>query len=63
MKVNKSKEIKYIGQAACMGEVRNAYGILAEKLKDVNNGRSRQRLEDNLKKGVKKIRLRKFELN
>jgi hypothetical protein len=38
-----------------MRQMRNAYRILVRKLKDVNIGRPRQRLENNIKKDIKEI--------
>jgi hypothetical protein len=52
VRVIKSREIRWAGHVACMGEMRNAYSILFGNLK----GRATRKCEDNIRMDVKEVR-------
>jgi hypothetical protein len=52
----KLRRVRWAGHVACMGEMRNAFKILAGKPEGKKPlGRPRRRWEDNIKKDVRRI--------
>jgi hypothetical protein len=54
--VIKSRRMRWVGHAACMEAIRNAYNVLVEKLKGKRPlGRPRNRWEDNIRTDLREI--------
>jgi hypothetical protein len=49
IRVIKARRMRWVGHAACMGEVRSAYNILVGRPEGRPLGRPRHRWEDNIK--------------